>query len=63
MPNPAEPIKLSREQSHVPEALHEEELERLLAELPTYAQVLATFAADTGMRRSEMARLQGKDLD
>jgi len=61
--NPADSIKLSREQSRVPEALHYEELERLLAELPPHIRLLATFAAETGMRVSEMKRLMWNDVD
>ena len=61
--NPADPIKISREQRRVPEALHDEELERLLAELKPHARRLVLFAAETGMRYSEMKRLQWKDVD
>jgi integrase len=37
-------------------------LDRLLCELPDYARTIATFAVDTGMRRSEMSRLKWSDV-
>lgn len=60
--NPADPIKLLRENSEIPDALTEEQLEKLLAELPDYARIITTFAADTGMRCSEMEQLQWSDI-
>lgn len=60
--NPADPIKLLREDSEIPEALTDEQLEKLLAELPDYASIIVTFAADTGMRCSEMEQLNWADI-
>ena len=61
--NPAEAITLSREQSKVPDGLHEEELARLLAELKGYPRMLTEYAVDTGMRWSEIERLEWEDVD
>lgn len=60
--NPAESIKILKEDSEIPNALTEEQLEKFLAELPDYAKIIATFAADTGMRSSEMKHLQWSDI-
>ena len=60
--NPSEPVKTLKEESEIPEALTQEQLEHLLSELPANARTIAVFAADTGMRRSEMERLQWSDI-
>lgn len=60
--NPAEAVKILKETSEIPAALTEDQLERLLAEMPDYARVIATFASDTGLRRSEMQKLQWPDI-
>ena len=60
--NPAEPVKIQKEDSEIPDALTEEQLERLLAELPEYARTIVMFASETGMRSSEMARLVWSDI-
>ena len=60
--NPAEPVKTQKEENEIPNALTEEQLEQLLAELPDYARTITTFAADTGMRRSEMEQLLWSDI-
>lgn len=57
-----EPIKTLREESKIPEALTEEQLGKLLAELPDNARTIATFAVDTGLRRSEIKQLQWSDI-
>lgn len=56
--NPVEPLKTQKEEGNIPDALTDEQLDRVLEELPDYARIIATFAADTGMRRSEMEKLQ-----
>jgi integrase len=61
--NPAERIKTMKEEPKVPRALSESETHLFLSELPDYAQVLATVAIDTGMRKSELYRLQWQDID
>ena len=61
--NPAEPVKTLKEESNIPDALTDQQLEQLLNELPGYARVIATLAADTGMRRSEMAQLQWSNIE
>ena len=60
--NPAEPVKIQKEKSEIPDALTEKQLKQLLNELPDYAWVIVTFAADTGMRSSEMEQLQWSDI-
>lgn len=60
--NPADPIKTLKENSEIPNALTEPQLEKLLAELPKHARILTIFAADTGMRSSEIRQLQWRDV-
>jgi len=61
--NPAEKVKMMKEEPKIPEALTEEQIEALLVELPDYARVVAIVAVDTGMRRGELQRLQWRDVD
>jgi len=61
--SPADQVKLQREQSRIPQGLHEDELDRLLDHMSGYPRQLAAFAADTGLRRSEFERLQWSDID
>ena len=61
--NPAEQIKMAKEEPSIPESLNEEQVGALLSELPAYAQPIAIFALETGMRRGELFRLQWSDID
>lgn len=62
--NPAEPVRMVREQKRPPRGLHDQELAKLLEQLEEHrwAHVLVLFAADTGMRWSEIGRLQWEDV-
>ena len=61
--HPLERIKTLKEEHKIPEGLHDDELESLLQHLPDYAWRLAVWAADTGMRKSEMERMTWDDID
>lgn len=61
--NPADQVKMLKEDPKVPEALSEAQIEALLEELPDYARVVVKLGVDTGMRRGEMQRLQWTDVD
>ena len=43
-----------KEQSRVPDALSDSELDALIAECPERTRQVVIMAADTGMRRSEL---------
>jgi integrase len=60
--NPADSVKTQKEEGNIPEALTEPQLETLLKELPDYARIIVIFAADTGLRRSEMEKLQWPNI-
>ena len=60
---PTDEIKLQKEQSRVPDALSEDELDALIAECPEHTRQLVILAADTGLRRSEIGRLTWDDVD
>ena len=60
---PLEGVKTLKEEAQVPDGLHDEELEALLSHLPPYAYSICAVAGDTGMRYSELERLQWRDLD
>lgn len=61
--NPAEPIKATKEASHIPEALSDEQLEQVLAVLKPHVRLLTELYADTGLRASELKGLLWKDVD
>ena len=61
--DPAQPLKLGKEEEKIPDALTEPELEALLEELSGDPRRIATCVADTGLRASEWRRLQWSDLD
>ena len=61
--NPAEPIQMTKEDQVIPNALSEDELGRLLRELPEPAKSIVRIAADTGMRKGELQRLAWADVD
>jgi integrase len=52
-----------KEQSRIPEALSDSELESLIAACSERTQQVVITAADTGMRRSEIQRLTWRDVD
>ena len=52
-----------KEQSRVPSALTDKQLEKLLAHCSESTWTVVELAADTGMRRSELARLSWNDID
>jgi len=61
--NPADRVKMEREQQQVPDALTDQELARLLQELPDHIRAVAAFAVDTGMRASKVFGLTWADVD
>lgn len=60
---PTDDLKVLKEQSRVPSALTEEELAALLEHCPEPLRTVVAIAADTGMRKSELLRLQWEDVD
>jgi len=52
-----------KEQSQVPDALSDSELEALIDACPERTRHVVIMAADTGMRRSEIQRLTWRDVD
>ncbi len=52
-----------KEQSQVPDALSDSELESLIEACPERTKQMVIVAADTGMRRSEIQRLTWRDVD
>jgi integrase len=61
--NPVEKIKPMREANIIPRALTDDEIVRLLEFLPDHARVAFIIAIETGMRRSELERLEWVDID
>lgn len=65
--NPAAGLRLGRTLAHAPlkqvNALTEQELLRVLAEIPLQHQLLAEFLAQTGLRISEALALTKADID
>jgi integrase len=60
---PTDALQMQKEASTVPDALSDDELERLLQHCPEPTYTIVAFAADTGMRKSEIGRLCWGDLD
>lgn len=60
--NPAQGVPRLREEPQVPRALDEAELERLLAACAPHVREIVEFAAYTGLRRSELFRLEWRDI-
>jgi integrase len=60
---PTDALQMQKEASKVPEALTDEELDRLLQHCSGPIYTIVAFAADTGMRKSEIGRLSWGDLD
>ena len=60
---PTDDLVMKKEQSRVPAALTDEDLERLLQHCPEPTRTIVAIAADTGMRRSELRRLAWRDVD
>jgi integrase len=60
---PTDALQMQKEASKVPDALSDDELERLLQHCPEPTYTIVAFAADTGMRKSEIGRLCWGDLD
>ncbi len=61
--NPVEVLKAQSEPVKVKDVLDDDEFERLLSELPDYARRIVLVAVETGMRRSEIARLKWEDVE
>ena len=52
-----------KEQSRIPSALTDEDLERLLRHCPEPIRTIIAIGADTGLRSSELRRLMWQDVD
>lgn len=61
--NPAEKVRMEKEQQRVPDALREEEVARLLERLAEHLRPVVIFAVDTGMRASKVFGLTWADVD
>jgi integrase len=61
--SPTDGIKMLKEQSKIPHALSEDELERLIENCPGLVRDVVIVAVDTGLRRSELQRLRWDDVD
>ncbi len=61
--NPTTRLSMLKEQSRVPDALSDHELDALIAECPERTRQVVIMAADTGMRRSELQRLSWRDVN
>lgn len=61
--NPAQDIPKLPEESKIPDALSDEEYEKLVANLPEYAKLIVTVLTFTGMRISELHRITWADID
>lgn len=61
--NPAERVKMLKEDPIIPQALTDRQLEAVLERLPAYAKVIVTVAVDTGMRSGELQQLEWSDVD
>ena len=61
--NPTARLTMLKEQSRVPDALTDSELDALIAECPERTRQIVILAADTGIRRSELQRLAWRDVD
>lgn len=61
--NPAQTVTFTKEEQKVPDALTDEQAEKLISVVPDYAQPLIIMALDTGLRRSELFRLTWDDID
>ena len=61
--SPTEGIRMLKEQNKIPEALTEDELERLVGHCREHLKAIVIVAADTGLRRSEIQRLTWHDID
>ncbi len=60
---PTDALQMQKESSKVPDALSDDELERLLQHCAEPIHTIVALAADTGMRKSEIGRLCWSDLD
>jgi integrase len=60
---PTDALQMQKEASTVPDALTDEELDRLLQHCSEPTYTIVALAADTGMRKSEIGRLCWGDLD
>ena len=61
--SPTDGIKMLKEQSKIPHALTEAELERLIENCSGLVRDVVIVAVDTGLRRSELQRLRWDDVD
>jgi integrase len=60
---PTDALQMRKEASKAPDALSDDELERLLQHCREPIYTIVVLAADTGMRKSEIGRLCWGDLD
>ncbi|MBT5141422.1 MAG: tyrosine-type recombinase/integrase, partial [Gemmatimonadetes bacterium] len=60
---PTDALTMQKEESKVPDALTDGELDRLLQHCSEPTYTIVALAADTGMRKSEIGRLCWGDLD
>ena len=61
--NPAAKVKMEKEQQRVPDALSDDEMDRLLGTEPEHLVPVVIFAVDTGMRASKVFGLTWADVD
>jgi integrase len=61
--SPAHGVAQLPEASKIPDALSDDQLESLLAELPEYARLMVTILVYSGLRRSELHRITWGDID
>ena len=60
--SPTDGIKMLKEQSKIPHALTEDELDRLIENCSGLVRSVVIVAVDTGLRRSELQRLTCDDV-
>ena len=61
--SPAEKLVFRKPPKHAPKALTDEEYQAVYARLPDYAQIIVQILVETGLRRSQLFRLEWRDVD
>lgn len=61
--NAAAPLKALKEEENIPEPLTDAVMEALIEVLPEYAKYYVAILVDTGLRKSELARIRWRDVD